>query len=298
MVRLAREFRLVPLVVAAAAGLLALKTFGLIFDGGYTLGQPRAALAQAADEPAAVEPPSDGPRATKGDAPPRAAAEDPPSERQKSWAQEMFGYPEYTGSMSKPKPKPAEQPAEAVPNAGAAPNGQAPEAKSNPKQQVPLDPDHPMVSAGERAVLESLNQRRLELEARARALDMRENLLAAAEKRLEGRLAELKELEARINASLQKKDEAEAARFKGLVTMYENMKAKDAAKIFDRLDMKILLEVATQINPRRMSDILAQMSPDAAERLTAAIANRSEVPDKGRPPPSTLPKIEGRPSGS
>jgi flagellar motility protein MotE (MotC chaperone) len=295
MVRLARDFRLVPLVVAAAASLLALKTFGLVFDGGYTLGQPRAALAQAADDAAAVEPQSDGPRAIKGDPPPRAAAAEP--ERQKSWAQQVFGYPEYTGSMSKPKP--VEQPAEAAPKGEAAPNGQGAEAKSNAaKAQVPFDPDHPMVSAGERAVLESLNQRRLELEARARALDMRENLLAAAEKRLEGRLAELKELEARINASLQKKDEADAARFKGLVTMYENMKAKDAAKIFDRLDMKILLEVATQINPRRMSDILAQMSPEVAERLTAAIANRPDAVDKGRTPPSTLPKIEGRPSGT
>jgi flagellar motility protein MotE (MotC chaperone) len=296
MVRLAREFRLVPLVVVAGASLLALKTFGLVFDGGYTLGQPRAALAQAADEAAAVEPQSDGPRAVKGDPPPRTAE----PERQKSWAQQVFGYPEYTGSMSKPKP--AEQPAEAAPKgeaAPSAPNGQGAGAKTNAaKAQVPFDPDHPMVSAGERAVLESLNQRRLELEARARALDMRENLLAAAEKRLEGRLAELKELEARINASLQKKDEADAARFKGLVTMYENMKAKDAAKIFDRLDMKILLEVATQINPRRMSDILAQMSPEVAERLTAAIANRPDAVDKGRTPPSTLPKIEGRPSGT
>jgi hypothetical protein len=43
MVRLARDFRLVPLVVVAAASLLALKTFGLVFDGGYTLGQPRGA---------------------------------------------------------------------------------------------------------------------------------------------------------------------------------------------------------------------------------------------------------------
>ena len=57
--------------------------------------------------------------------------------------------------------------------------------------------------------------------------------------------------------------------------MYENMKAKDAAKIFDRLEIKILVEVATQINPRRMSDILAQMSPEAAERLTVELAARS-----------------------
>jgi flagellar motility protein MotE (MotC chaperone) len=88
----------------------------------------------------------------------------------------------------------------------------------------------------------------------------------------------------------------EAARFKGLVTMYENMKAKDAAKIFDRLDLKILVDMATQINPRRMSDILAQMAPQAAERLTVELANRASLAEKAGAAPE-LPKIEGRPSG-
>jgi flagellar motility protein MotE (MotC chaperone) len=146
-------------------------------------------------------------------------------------------------------------------------------------------------------VQENLNQRRQELEARARELDVRENLLAAAEKRIEARLGELKELEARITAADRKREEEDAARLKGLVIMYESMKPKDAAKIFDRLDLKILLEVATQMNPRRMSDVLAQMVPEAAERLTVAIANRAATPDKGRAP-ADLPKIEGRPNGT
>jgi len=57
------------------------------------------------------------------------------------------------------------------------------------------------------------------------------------------RLQELKELEARLNGAATKKDEAEAAKFKSLVSMYETMKAKDAAKIFDRLNLRILVEV-------------------------------------------------------
>jgi flagellar motility protein MotE (MotC chaperone) len=122
---------------------------------------------------------------------------------------------------------------------------------------------------------------------------MRETLLLAAEKRLEGRIAQLKQLEEQINDSVRAKDEGEVARFKNVVTMYENMKAKDAARIFDRLEMKVLLEVTTQINPRRMSDILAQMSPDSAERLTVELASRAK--DK---PPTELPKIEGRPTGN
>ena len=78
--------------------------------------------------------------------------------------------------------------------------------------------------------------------------------------------------------------------------MYENMKAKDAAKIFDRLDMQVLVEVATQINPRRMSDILAQMTPEAAERLTVELAARSRGKDEAKTAPADLPKIEGKPN--
>src|SRR5262249_52199529 len=143
------------------------------------------------------------------------------------------------------------------------------------------------MSVAERALLERLSERREELDARAKDLDMRENLLKAAEKRLETRINELKDLEARVNTALQTKTDGEAARFKNLVTMYESMKAKEAAKIFDRLDMRVLIEVATQINPRRMSDILALMTPEAAEKLTVELAIRA----KDKAATAELPKI-------
>jgi flagellar motility protein MotE (MotC chaperone) len=290
-----RSFRLVPLVVAAAASLLVLKAFGLFLAGKHSFGSSQPAFAQGSEKPAAE------PAPTRGKA-----------DRQKSWMQEVFEYPEYTGAVAGPDEKSAAPPAPgAKPAPAAAPVGAsapAAEAKARPREPRPppaevkaagapaFDPDHPPPSAGERAVLESLNQRRQELEARARELDVRENLLAATEKRIQARLAEIKEAEARINATVHKKDEAEAARFKGLVSMYENMKPKDAAKIFDRLDMRVLLELSAQINPRRMSDILALMSPEVAERLTGEIAARSGAVEKPAPAPD-LPKIEGRPSG-
>ena len=59
--------------------------------------------------------------------------------------------------------------------------------------------------------------------------------------------------------------------------------------------MKILVDVSTQINPRKMSEILGQMSPDSAERLTVELANRASAQPK-TPNPDQLPKIEGAPS--
>jgi flagellar motility protein MotE (MotC chaperone) len=70
------------------------------------------------------------------------------------------------------------------------------------------------------------------------------------------------------------------------------MKPRDAAKVFDRLDMSVLLDISTQIAPRKMSDILGLMSPEAAERLTVEMARRAGA-DKSTST-ADLPKIEGK----
>ena len=72
----------------------------------------------------------------------------------------------------------------------------------------------------------------------------------------------MKGVESKIATETEQKNEAEAARFKGIITMYENMKPKDAAKVFDRLEMPVLYQIASQIAPRKMSDILGLMSPE------------------------------------
>ena len=149
-------------------------------------------------------------------------------------------------------------------------------------------------SGAERAILERLQERRQELDARARELDIRESLIQGAEKRMDARLTELKEVEGRIKVETQQKDDAEAARLKGLITMYESMKPRDAAKIFDGLDSSVLLEVASKINPRTMAEILAQMSADVAQHLTVELASQAQqVSASG---PADLPKIQGQPS--
>lgn len=254
------RLRLLPVLIFAVASLLALKAVGLLTGHGYLLSA--MPVAQAQDKAPA----------------------------KRSWAQEMLGYPEVTGSVDKSAA--SAPPPKAAASAPATPKAE-PGQTGLPATGTPVSvEDKASVSVGERAVLERLQERRQELEARGRELDVREGLLKAAEKRLEIRIEELKALEAQVDAAVQKKDKAEAARFKALVTMYENMKAKEAARIFDRLEPKVLLEVAGQISPRRMSEILAQMSPDAAERLTTELAAHRDTKGASL---QDLPKIEGRP---
>jgi len=278
--RFVRDLRLIPVVGFAAAALFMLKVSAIVVEGGYTLISSRVALAQGLG--AGVKP-------SDFDLPAPAALEEAAPARRgdsvRSWVRDIYGPPEYTGSV-------AAKPDATAP--AAAEKSAAPEVSTT----APAEPK-PSYSPGERAVLESLAQRRQELETRAREIDVRDSLLKAAEKRIEQRLQELKELEARVNGTISKKDEEEAAKFKSLVSMYENMKAKDAAKVLDRLNMRVLIEVVNAMNPRRMADILAQMAPDVAERLTLEIASRSGAIDKAQmPAPADLPKIEGRPSKS
>jgi flagellar motility protein MotE (MotC chaperone) len=210
-----------------------------------------------------------------------------PQSNQKSWAQDTLSFPggskfdpaDITGSTHE-KPKEAAKPAPQVPEV-AKPEGTV----------VFPEPSQP-VSASERAILERLQSRRQELEARAREIDIRESLLKAAERRIDSRVEELKAVESRITTATDQKTETDAARFKGIITMYEGMKPKDAAKVFDRLEMSVLFDIASQIAPRKMSDILGLMAPEAAERLTIEMARRA-APDRSASAVE-LPKIEGK----
>jgi flagellar motility protein MotE (MotC chaperone) len=248
-----RDIRVMPVVLVAIFCLAVLKIAGLVLDGSYVF-----------------------------DYAPQAA--------KRSWAQDNLNFPggrqqedvDITGSThGAPKEAKKEE----------APKPDAPETKPD---GIVLHPEEnqPPVSPSERAILERLQSRRQELDARAREIEIRESLMKAAEKRIESRVDEMKSLEAKASAAGEQKSEADNARFKSLVTMYEGMKPKDAARVFDRLEMPVLIEIASQIAPRKMSDIMGLMSPEAAERLTVELARRAS----GNKSAATaeLPKIEGK----
>lgn len=146
------------------------------------------------------------------------------------------------------------------------------------------------------ALLERLGERRVLMEERDQDLRVREQLLQAAERRLEERLAELAELEERVMAGVQSEEERENEEIGRLVQLYSAMRAKDAATIFDGLDLSILVEVATAMNPRKMADILGNMETDAARRLTIAMAGSTrQVMAEVSEPNGDLPRIQGMP---
>lgn len=128
-------------------------------------------------------------------------------------------------------------------------------------------------------LLQSLADRRRELEERERTLVQREGLLAAAEHRIEQKIGELNGIKSEIEDLIRKYDEQEEEQLSGLVKIYETMKPKDAAKIFDALDMEILLQVIERMKASKTAPVLAAMTPERAKEVTARIAERRKMPD-------------------
>lgn len=154
-------------------------------------------------------------------------------------------------------------------------------------------------SPAEAALLERLGERRDELESQGREAETREALLRAAEKKLESRVGDLRSLEDKLQAANDSRDQSQAQTLKGLVTMYESMKPKDAARVFDRLEHRVLIPVVSKIAPRKMAEILSAMQPEAAEKLTVALLTRAEaaapVDPVLTPSASELPRLEAPP---
>lgn len=187
-----------------------------------------------------------------------------------------------TGNMLSPITPATAQDAGGGSQAGPVAGNTPPQAEAEPAAAAETGgdaaaaPPPATLSESERAVLESLRARREALEQRDRSLVIRENLLRAAEQRLDSKVEELRALEERIRATIKEKQQADDEQFAGLVSMYESMKAKAAAQIFDRLPIDILVGVARRMKPQAMGEVLARMDPAAAERLTAALVQVSE----------------------
>lgn len=177
-------------------------------------------------------------------------------------------------SPAAPAPTSAPAPAPGGPvQAGAASGNAPPDAGSAPiPPPEQIMPSAPPIPDSERALLLDLRARDKQLDQKAAALSTREVAVNAAEKRLAARLEELNSLQKRLEALDTERKAHDEANWEGLVKLYETMKPRDAATIFNDLDMPVLLPVLDRMNGRKAAAILAAMQPERARMVTAELA--------------------------
>ena len=89
---------------------------------------------------------------------------------------------------------------------------------------------------------------------------------------------------------MTKRNEQEDAQIASLVKSYESMKPEDAARIFNRLERNILVDVSSRMKPAKIGAILAAMEPARAQDLTVLLAKRLKLNEAAAlAPPSAAP---------
>jgi flagellar motility protein MotE (MotC chaperone) len=171
--------------------------------------------------------------------------------------------------------KPAAPPAAPSP---AQPAAAAPPAAATPASTSSGDATGGTMTQTEMDVLQKLQERRGSLDVRERDIERREALLKAAEDQIDRKVAEMKTLQHTIEGLLRQYNDQEDNKMRSLVKIYENMKPKEAAKIFEQLDMSILLEVLERMKEQRVAPILAEMDPSKAKGVTSELAQRRQIP--------------------
>lgn len=301
-----RPVRLLPVVIMAGTALLALKGVGLVTNGGYVLSGSSMAMAAGDAAPAApaattIGSPtiSDGAPTLADAAPTLPLAPDGGDEHGTASAQAGSAaaaddcLPEGEVAATDPEGFNFSPPPDDCVVFGTTAEGDAlPTVMTGAGEIVPLATE----GSSADALAERLGERRESIEAREAELEMRMALVEAAEQRIEERMTALKSLETRIEALVEEKKTLEESQFVALVAMYETMKPRDAAAIFDQLEMPVMLRVARAMSPRKMAPIMASMDPARAKDLTANLAVDLSEPTIDFNPENvaSLPQIVGQ----
>jgi flagellar motility protein MotE (MotC chaperone) len=144
------------------------------------------------------------------------------------------------------------------------------------------DGEPPTFTQNEIDVLQKLSVRRETLDNRQKDLDLRENLVKAAEARIDKKIAEMKALQTNIEGMLKQVDRQDEEKLRSLVKIYEQMKPKNAADILSTLELPIQIGVLTRMKEAKVAPILAAMDVTKAQAVTDAMAARRAAKAEGQ----------------
>lgn len=144
--------------------------------------------------------------------------------------------------------------------------------KSNTFEQASSNsPQNNTFSQSEIMILQELAERREALDIRSKEIDKKAVQLRVAEQEIDKRLTQLREYEQKLRNLIKEYNEKEKAKIDSLVKVYSTMKPKDAARIFNTLDIEVTVSLLKEMKPSTSSAILSQMKAEKAKEITDKI---------------------------
>ncbi len=126
-------------------------------------------------------------------------------------------------------------------------------------------------SQSEILILQELAERREALDLRAKEIDRKAIQLKVAEEEIDKKIKQLQEYEQKLKDLMIEYNEEEKEKITALARLYTTMKPKDAARIFNTLEMSILIPLLKEMKPSSSSAILSQMDSERAKAVTTEL---------------------------
>lgn len=145
----------------------------------------------------------------------------------------------------------------------------AAEAQPAPAAVPPATPATPAAAASQPS--------RDDLNRRQEDLNRREQELKSLEQQIDAKLAQMQDLEARIQTMLKDAQGMKDEKLRHLVDVYTNMKAKQAAAVLETLDEKIAVRILAGMRGRQAGEILTYVQAEKAAKLSEALT-RMQLP--------------------
>jgi len=128
--------------------------------------------------------------------------------------------------------------------------------------------------ANEMSDLSQLRQAREEIKQREKDLEERILAVKDGEDRAVKRIAQLEELEARIQDLLQQENSINDKKIKRLTSVYEGMKAEKAAPVIAQMELATVIKMFSRMDEKQVGKILSFLPPEQAVLISQALTER------------------------
>jgi flagellar motility protein MotE (MotC chaperone) len=146
--------------------------------------------------------------------------------------------------------------------------------EQQPSSTLPQPERQEALTDTERQILLSLMERKRQLDERDVLLNQREEQLRALRDNIQRQVAELKQLQEQIEASMDAKRAQDAENLNKVVNLFNGMDPKVSAIKLQTLDTRTAAQILLAMNQRKASQLLEAMDPQQAKRITEEIVSK------------------------
>ena len=134
----------------------------------------------------------------------------------------------------------------------------------------------------------AIDEQKADSAGRQNRLREAEAVLAATEARVGTQIQRLNGVKREVEALMTQRSNLQQEDLKRMVSIYEAMKPRDAARILTDMETDIVVDVLDRIAERRAAPILAEMADAKAREVTRLILQRRALPGDRKAAPTVV----------